>query len=180
MLGRAAGDEFNITPDDMEGMMPANGMETMGVPDFDMSGGMPEQDFGENASVTVVPNGRGSVGVISKNDGDDKMYHVNPGETLDQREPIWSDSSYSNPRTGWDGVAAAKDSLFGTTTVDGEEKYLGPTRETGLSIKNDIGGFKNIRTGGDTRDKVNHPYVSGARIDNMSANEFTQMYGNRY
>ena len=180
MLGRAAGDEFGITPDDMGSMMPDTGIETMDTPDFDMSGGMPEQDFGEIASVTVVPNGRGDVTTISKNDGDDTMYAVRPGETLDQREPVWSDAEYSNPRTGWDGAVAVKDNIFGTSTVDGKEEYLGPNRETTLRIKSpgDIGGFRRIKTGNDPTQRRNYPYLSGARVDNMSAGEFKQKYGN--
>lgn len=187
-LGRIAGEEFDIGVDAMASIpdasfdtVPDIGMETMDVPepDFDMSGGMPETDFGENASVTVIPDMRGNVTTIEKNDGDDGMYVVAPGNTLDTREKVWTDASYSHPRQGWDKAQSYIDQFEGKASVTGgDREYVQPVGVTKLYDPET--GEKVVDTTEENRkDRHNAPYLEGSRITDMTAEEFGQKYGPR-
>lgn len=81
-----------------------------------------ERDYGETASVTVVPNGGNTFRVYEKNDGDPTLYKAHPNNPH-RGTPVRTGESYRNP-LGTDlysTVTTKASELLGQATIDGQQ-----------------------------------------------------------
>jgi len=84
-----------------------------------------ERDYGDQASVTVVPNGGGKFRVYEKNDGDPTLYTAH-SSTPHAGKAVRTGEAYRNP-LGTDlfsRISTAASEFFGTATIDGVQRDI--------------------------------------------------------
>ena len=84
-----------------------------------------EKDYGDQASVTVVPNGNDQFRVYEKNDGDPTLYTAHASSPHNGKA-VRTGEAYRNP-LGTDlysQISTAASTFFGNATIDGVQRDI--------------------------------------------------------